>query len=62
MAPALNCFLLYRPPPELGDTGQDMSWTVAVNLQSQQHAVSVSSKRDHSFMLGYRIPEECYAR
>ncbi len=30
-----------------------MSWTVAVNLHSQKHVVSVSSKREHSFMLGY---------
>ncbi len=39
-----------------------MSWTVAVNLHSQKHVVSVCSEREHLFMLGYHAPEECYAQ
>ena len=51
MAPALNCFLLYRSPPELLETpSRYVLDCVAVNLHSQKHVVSMSSKRERSFM------------
>ncbi len=48
-APALKS--LYRPPPELLETRpRYLLDCVTVNLHSQKHVVSMSSKREHSCM------------
>ncbi len=63
MAPALNCFLLSRSPPELWETPpRYVLDRTPVNLHGQKHVVSMSWKREHFLMLGYRTLEECYAR
>ena len=57
-------FFLFMSPPELLETPpRYVLDCVAVNLDSQKHGVSMSSKREHSYMQdGDHVPDRSPVR